>query len=31
MHIHTYKLNFNSTSGLCHVRKTCLLFIKNTS
>ncbi|WP_425256047.1 putative translational regulatory protein ArgL [Kosakonia oryziphila] len=29
MHIHTYKLNFNSTSGLCHVRKTCLRFTRN--
>ncbi|WP_425294642.1 putative translational regulatory protein ArgL [Kosakonia calanthes] len=29
MNIHTYKLNFNSISGLSHVRETCLRFIKN--
>ncbi|WP_374990730.1 putative translational regulatory protein ArgL, partial [Klebsiella pneumoniae] len=24
MNIHTYKLNFNSISGLCQVREPCL-------
>ncbi|WP_425342290.1 putative translational regulatory protein ArgL, partial [Klebsiella pneumoniae] len=26
MNIHTYKLNFNSISGLCQVREPCLRF-----
>ncbi|WP_409515812.1 putative translational regulatory protein ArgL [Atlantibacter sp.] len=30
MHIHTYKLNFNSTSGISQVRELCRLSIKNT-
>ncbi|XTZ37904.1 putative translational regulatory protein ArgL [Salmonella enterica] len=29
MNIHTYKLNFNSTSGLCHEREICPPFIRN--
>ncbi|WP_390888578.1 putative translational regulatory protein ArgL [Lelliottia wanjuensis] len=31
MNIHTYKVNFNSISGLSHVRITCLNSIKSTS
>ncbi|MCM5696418.1 hypothetical protein PAS25_05225 [Leclercia adecarboxylata] len=31
MNINTYKVNFNSISGLCHVRIKCLNCIKNTS
>ncbi|MGG7446121.1 putative translational regulatory protein ArgL [Kosakonia oryzendophytica] len=31
MNIHPYKLNFNSISGLSHVRKLCLRFIRNIS
>ncbi|WP_416334145.1 putative translational regulatory protein ArgL [Atlantibacter hermannii] len=30
MNIHTYKLNFNSTSGFSQVRELCRLFINNT-
>ncbi|MFE4112851.1 MULTISPECIES: hypothetical protein [unclassified Kosakonia] len=29
MNIHTYKLNFNSISGLRHVREICPRFIKS--
>ncbi|WP_441007053.1 putative translational regulatory protein ArgL [Klebsiella pneumoniae] len=29
MNIHTYKLNFNSISGLCQVREPCLLFTRS--
>ncbi|WP_420811727.1 putative translational regulatory protein ArgL [Kluyvera georgiana] len=31
MNIHTYKVNFNSISGLGQVRERCLLCIKRTS
>ncbi|WP_414671881.1 putative translational regulatory protein ArgL [Leclercia sp. UBA1284] len=31
MNIHIDKLNFNSLSGLCHVRIKCLNCLKNTS
>ncbi|HIH5624217.1 putative translational regulatory protein ArgL [Kluyvera ascorbata] len=31
MNIHTYKVNFNSISGLSQVRELCLLCIKRTS
>ncbi|WP_392391135.1 putative translational regulatory protein ArgL [Leclercia adecarboxylata] len=31
VNIDTYKVNFNSISGLCHVRIKCLNCIKNTS
>ncbi|WP_414672120.1 putative translational regulatory protein ArgL [Lelliottia sp. CFBP8978] len=30
VNINTYKVNFNSISGLCHVRIKCLNCIKNT-
>ncbi|EPL8300018.1 putative translational regulatory protein ArgL [Klebsiella pneumoniae] len=29
MNIHTYKLNFNSISGLCRVREPCLRFTRS--
>ncbi|WP_423787850.1 putative translational regulatory protein ArgL [Klebsiella pneumoniae] len=29
MNIHTYKLNFNSISGLYQVRETCLRFTRS--
>ncbi|MGR5943748.1 putative translational regulatory protein ArgL [Enterobacter sp. C4G1] len=30
MNIHTYKVNFNSISGIRHVRIKCLICIRNT-
>ncbi|WP_412098389.1 putative translational regulatory protein ArgL [Enterobacter sp.] len=30
MNIYTYKVNFNSISGLSHERETCLRFTRNT-
>ncbi|MFG6656200.1 MULTISPECIES: putative translational regulatory protein ArgL [Scandinavium] len=30
MNIHTYKLNFNSISGLCHEREKCLRYTRIT-
>ncbi|WP_231889194.1 putative translational regulatory protein ArgL [Mangrovibacter phragmitis] len=30
MNIHTYKVNFNSTSGFDHVRQKCPGSIRNT-
>ncbi|WP_374043487.1 MULTISPECIES: putative translational regulatory protein ArgL [Klebsiella] len=30
MNINTYKVNFNSVSGLSHVRKPCQRFIRST-
>ncbi|WP_376767899.1 putative translational regulatory protein ArgL [Klebsiella huaxiensis] len=29
MNIHTYKVNFNSTNGLSHVREPCLRFTRS--
>ncbi|WP_418112714.1 putative translational regulatory protein ArgL [[Enterobacter] lignolyticus] len=31
MNNHPYKVNFNSTSGLSHVRETCLRYIRSIS
>ncbi|MGX9739818.1 putative translational regulatory protein ArgL [Pseudocitrobacter corydidari] len=30
LHIHTYKLNFNSISSLSHARTRCRIFIRST-